>query len=339
MEPASHRIAPPGRVLLWKIGALGDVVMTTPLLRQLRRAWPAARIHYLVGQGSASLLHGNPDVDVVLGFDEQVLNQRQLARVPQLVRLLRGYDQVFVLDKHLVFGLLAWAARAPRRTGFARSVVEGWPHTTRVPYGALRHEIDCYLDLAQAAGVAVDRQDRRLQVPSPPPCQLPAAPYIVLVNAGGNNAREQSNVRRMPQPLFDALVAHCRTRARVVFVGTPDEAASYGPWQGEGVENLCGRLTLAQVTAVLQHAAQVVTTDCGLMHMAGAVNEAVTAVFGPTHPLRKCPPGARWVWRDEDRYQPGYEVRGTLPRGPFFERMTLADIVAAMDRSGEPGAR
>jgi hypothetical protein len=55
----------------------------------------------------------------------------------------------------------------------------------------------------------------------------------------------------------------------------------------------------------------------------------VVAVFGPTHPARKCPPGARWVWGDEDLYDARYELFGTLPGGRYFERLSVQDILAA----------
>ena len=98
---------------------------------------------------------------------------------------------------------------------------------------------------------------------------------------------------------------------------------------------------------MLAQAQAVYTTDTGLMHMAAAVNDAVTAVFGPTHPLRKCPPGARWVWRDEDSYDPRYELFGRVPAGRYFEALTVADILekacpapfpkrSAPQRQGQP---
>ena len=58
-------------------------------------------------------------------------------------------------------------------------------------------------------------------------------------------------------------------------------------------------------------------------------NARLTAVFGPTHPLRKCPPGATWAWGDEDVYDPGYELSGRIPRGEYFHKLTARDILAA----------
>lgn len=335
---------PPARnaVLLWKIGALGDVLMTTPLVRQLRAALPHSRIDYLVGRASRALVHGNPHLDAVLDFDERILHGAQVHRLGELLARLRGYDTVYVLDKHWIFGWLARAAGVPRRIGFRRRAFEGWPHTSAVPYGALRHEIDCYLDLAEASGVAVDRADRALQLPPAEPFPL-EGPYVVAINSGGANAGEASEVRKLPPRLFDELVGALAARWQVVFLGSPGERAAYEPLAARhGARNLCGRATLRQAWDVLANAQAVYTTDTGLMHMAAACNPRVVGVFGPTHPGRKCPPGARWVWRDEECYEPRYEIFGKLPRGRrFFEQMSVQEILetglpACRDTAGVP---
>jgi ADP-heptose:LPS heptosyltransferase len=86
-----------------------------------------------------------------------------------------------------------------------------------------------------------------------------------------------------------------------------------------------------QAAAVLANADGVVTTDCGIMHMAGAVNARVLAVFGPTHPGRLCPPGVRHIWRDEARYSFAYEDFGVVPAGPFYGSVEAAQVVDAFE--------
>lgn len=316
------------RILLWKIGALGDVLMTTPLVRQLRRAHPQARIDYLVGSACAVMLRGNPHLSQVIEFDESILYRRQAARFPAVVAALRGYDLVFVLDKHWVFGLAAFLARVPRRIGFSRRRLEGVFLTDRVPYGALAHEIDCYLSLLRAAGMPCDPEDWRLELPPPAPFQVDG-PYTVLVNAGGRNAYEQSNVRQLPEPLFRELAQRCAAEDRVVFVGSGPERAYYDALAIPGALNLCGDITLPQVWSVLRNARRVFTTDCGLMHMAAAVNPNVVAAFGPTHPHRLAPPGVRWVWKDQALYDDSYVVYGRVPQGRYFTGATAQDLIDA----------
>jgi ADP-heptose:LPS heptosyltransferase len=342
-EPAAHAMragtvcrhgwGSPLRILLWKIGALGDIVMTTPLVRQLRRALPAADIDYLVGMNCAVVLQGNPHLSRVIPFDESILYRRQPARLRELTSALQGYDTVFVLDKHWAFGWLARLAGVPRRVGFRRRAVEGWAHTHAAAYGGLRHEIDCYLDLAAAAGLHVDREDRALELPAAERVAVPGA-YVVAINSGGSNAGEASDVRKMPAALFAGLVAALAERTQVVFVGAPAEQASYAELaRRHAALNLCGQTSLRQAWHVLAHADEVYTTDTGLMHMASACGAQTVAIFGPTHPARKCPPGARWVWRDEATYDSAYELFGRLPKGRYFADLEVADILSAQRRA------
>lgn len=333
MVSPRDRTRKPKAILLWKIGALGDVLMTTPMLRQLRRELPDARIDYLVGSASRAVVEGNPHLDAVRTFDESILFRAQTFRLGEMLGLLRGYDTVFVLDKHWIFGWVARLSGAPRRIGFQRRGVEGWPHTDAVPYGALRHEIDCYLDLVEAAGVAVNRGDRTPELPAREEFLLSDEPYTVVINSGGSNAGEFSTVRKLPGLLFGGLVEALATRGNVVFLGSPQEHATYEPLARRyGGRNLCGSIRLRQAWDVLARAQMVYTTDTGLMHMAGVVSSSVVAVFGPTHPLRKCPPGARWVWQDQLLYDPTYEVFGRLPRGRYFGSLTVDAILCAAAR-------
>ena len=321
------------KILLWKIGALGDVVMTTPLLRQLRHAVPeSAEIDFLTGKACVKVLEGNVHIHRVIGFDEDILFKGKFARIATILQYLRGYDAIFVLDKHWIFSLLAWMSRAPMRIGFSRRTWEGALHTHRVPYGPLRHEIHYYLDLAQAFGISVDRSDVALDLPTSIPFPVPH-PYVVLINSGGANPGERSEVRKLPVALFGALVEAFLNRTTVVFLGTQAESDYYAQFAGSRTVNLCGRTNLPQAWSVLRDAQAVYATDSGLMHMAGAVNARLTAMFGPTHPSRKCPPKARWAWSDQAIYDSAYEMFGKVPAGDYFRNMRLADI---LDNSNDP---
>jgi ADP-heptose:LPS heptosyltransferase len=325
----------PIKILLWKIGAMGDVLMTTPLVRQLRKALPDARIDYLTGHSCTAILEGNPNLDRVIGFDEQTLFRARLTRLGDVTRLLHGYDVLFVLDKHWIFQVLAWRSRTPVQIGFQRRRHEGMLYTHSVPYGRLRHEIHCYLDLAEAYGQSVDFADVRLDLPDTGDSPL-AQPYCVVINSGGTNVGESSDVRKMPDTLFRDLVAHCSASRPIAFLGSAGERAYYERHKHDSSVNLCGETTLRQAWSVLKHADAIYSTDSGLMHMGAALNTRLTAIFGPTHPVRKCPPGTKWAWADADRYDSGYELFGTVPRAKFFHRMRISDILERAQPSALP---
>lgn len=321
-------------VLVWKFGAMGDLLMATPMLRQLRRALPSAHITCLAGGASAAAIAGHPACDRIETFDERSFTAAGAWRLASVLARLGAQERVFVLDKHWSFGALARLSGVRERIGFDRDGAGRW-HTRAVAYGAIRHEVDYGLDLLAAAGLEVDRDDRLLDAPQGQAAEdaepLPALPadYRVLINAGGLNPREHSAVRRLPAALFEDLVRRCAALGPVVFLGNAAERAHY-PSLGAATINLAGRTTLLQAAAVLRGARTVVTTDCGLMHLAGAVRAPTLALFGPTHPARKCPPGAVALWCDEDRYDPTYETWGTVPSGRWFERMTPERIVASL---------
>jgi ADP-heptose:LPS heptosyltransferase len=198
--------------------------------------------------------------------------------------------------------------------------------TRRVPYGPLRHEIDYYLDLLEVAGLRARRDDLALEPPREEAFAVPPG-ATVIVSSGGTNPNEDSRVRRLPDTLLADLVRACAKQGPVLFLGSPGEASTYAAFESDLCTNLCGRTNLAQAVSVLRQAARVITTDTGLMHLAAAVNPHVTAVFGPTHPSRKCPPGTGWVWADEGQYDERYDLFGSLPKGSYFDSLTVADIL------------
>lgn len=98
-----------------------------------------------------------------------------------------------------------------------------------MPFGSLRQDVHYYLDLLEASGRPMDRNDTRLELPPVADYAVPG-PYVVAINAGGNNPGEASDVQERPRDLFESLVQHLVQRRRVVFLGSPSERASYEPF-------------------------------------------------------------------------------------------------------------
>ncbi|MCD6590165.1 glycosyltransferase family 9 protein, partial [Candidatus Woesearchaeota archaeon] len=119
MEKSKKR---PLKILLFKIGAIGDVLMTTPFVRELRKKYRGAEIHYWVGRKSADILKNNPYVDKVIAIDEDIFFKKKLFRYLQLARKIKrhNYNLAFVLDKHWIFQLLVKLAGIKKIVGFIR---------------------------------------------------------------------------------------------------------------------------------------------------------------------------------------------------------------------------
>ena len=136
------------KILLFKIGAIGDTLMTTPLIRQLRNNFPDAQIDYLIGEHSYGVLDANKYLDNIIKFDEKIFFEKYFIKWMKLIFKIRkeSYDVIFVLDKHWIFNLVSFLFRIKKRIGFDR-FGEGKFLTYKVPYFGRKHEIFYYLDL------------------------------------------------------------------------------------------------------------------------------------------------------------------------------------------------
>lgn len=326
------------RILFLKFGALGDVLMTTPLIRQTRRAFPEAQLDYCVAEPFSVVVRENPHLNDVLSFDPMIFTGKNVSGLIGLIFKLRArkYDLVFVLDKHAVFALLAYLSRIPRRLGFARDRAALLFLHRSIPYGALRHDIHYNLDLlAQMA--SVDYTDARMEF-----CRREAnidalrvrfpqlrQPFFTCCNSGGENIRERSGIRRLPRALFAELLSILSTQRLAVLLGNYRDREYYASFDlPPNVLNLGGETTMAECAEVIAHAEEMFTTDCGLMHLAATTDTPLCAFMGPTHPKRLGPldPKAEILWPDENIYESDYQTRGCVPRHRYYTSLDLGQL-------------
>src|SRR6266446_1511651 len=183
------------KILIFKLGLLGDVLMTTPFVRQLRRIFPESEIQYWVGKSHKQALLGNPHLSKVVCFDEQIFLRRNLFQISKIQRQLRReqFDIGFFLGKHWAFNAFAVSLGIRTLVGFAREQVSEWFLNHSVAYSALRHEIYYYLDLLQFFGVP-DFSDVRMEVEIPSEAKERAnrvldekdlREFVAVINSGG----------------------------------------------------------------------------------------------------------------------------------------------------------
>lgn len=327
------------KILFFKLGAIGDVLMTTPLVRQLRKNYPEARMDYLVGKSSSAVLRHNKNIDKVMDFDESTFLKLRIRDYLKLVKDIRKghYDMIFVLDKHWIFNLASLLAWVKKRIGFRRGI-EGIFLTKNISRSMARHEIFYYLDLAKLTGLEPDysdtgmdfiiaEKDRKTASALLKKKKLDA--FIAVANSGGNNPADKNPVRKMPDSLFADILRKITRKNKVAFIGTKDERGYYERFLlNKNCHNLAGLTSLAEAAAIMKKAKLVVTTDSGPIHLAAAVNKRIISIFGPTNPARKAPlhKESTALWKDQEVYDEQYEIDGTIPKGRFFTALKADDI-------------
>jgi ADP-heptose:LPS heptosyltransferase len=117
------------RILIIHLRSLGDMLLSTPLLRALRRRYPGARLECLARPASVAALVGNPNVDELLIWQPNLLNHfREMVRLRK-----RGYDIVIDFHSAARTAMLVWATRAAHRIGQRSSSPCDWVYTHLLP--------------------------------------------------------------------------------------------------------------------------------------------------------------------------------------------------------------
>lgn len=307
------------RVLVVKICCIGDVVLTTPLARALRAAWPRAEICYLTGAFSLEVARRVPWADRVIEFPERA---SVAARAAFLVAMRRErFDVGFCTHKRLpaTLGLALTGCRI--RVGYDYRG-HGVPLTHRVPFDAHEHEVRRVLSLLGPLGVpdAGDTCSLRLLPGDAESADVllrragvdPDRPLAAVFPGGGVNPGTTLAAKRWTVEGFRALSVFLRDRAglQVAVIGGPgDEPRVHdvADGLGAGVAAVADGSPLGTMMGVLARCRTMAGGDSGLTHIAAALGVPTLALFGPTDPGQWAPLGPQHA-----------HVTRALPCSPCF---------------------
>ena len=276
------------KILIIKLGALGDVINTIPLAIQLKQHLNAS-IHWLVAPLSYPIIAEHECVDRAIVFDRSSLT----SSIPRLVSQLRSqeYEVVLDLQRILKSGLFTLAASAKRRIGFDKQRCKemSWllPFERIPSSDPHAHMLHQYLEFAKYLGVSLSRVEWRIKVPNQAPVGLPEA-FIVL------NICATKPANRWTIDGFASLAQSIMQQYHMpsLLTGGKEDiemAKGIESLAGGSVLNLVGRTTLKELMSVINAARAVVTCDTGPMHLAVALGKRVVALFGPSDHRRTGP--------------------------------------------------
>jgi ADP-heptose:LPS heptosyltransferase len=279
------------RVLVVRADNLGDVVMTTPALRALRRAAPHVRIDLLASPAGALVAPLIPAVTEVLTVSaswQQAGTPRSAAELAseeaRLVERVRAgnYDAMVVFTSpsqspwpvaHV--GMLAGVGvRAVHSTEFGGTVATHW--VTPPPAGT--HQVDRCLHLLAALGVPSAGPELELAIPGA--TSAPPSPFAVLAPGGSCPSKRYSSDRfaAVARRLADAGLA-------VLVTGAPKEAPLVGAVvarAGHPLVEPLGEVTVPELAGVIGAAEVVVCNNSGCLHLADAARVPVVVTYAGT---------------------------------------------------------
>jgi heptosyltransferase-2 len=271
------------RVLCVRFSSIGDVLLTTPLVRALHRRHPDAELYFVTKRAMAGLVIENPHLTRVIAL-------RQNEHITDLAGQLRALAPTHGLDLHGSLRSAAlrwlvpckWSGYSKRK--FARTALI----STKINlYGQHVPVAERYFEAARTAGLDVEPDGGPPEFFLAPPAReriaqwlarhgLDTQPFAALA-PGAAHATKRWPTRHW-RSLADQLSG---LGYGLVALGGPDDreiAAELGP----GVVNAAGEFSLQESGACLARARVLVSGDTGVMHMATGVGTRVVALFGPT---------------------------------------------------------
>jgi len=344
--------------LLVRLGALGDIVHAIPVAAALRRAFPSARIDWLVSAKHREILDLVPVVNrriVVNDRQGSGSEGRQGLHLLSAVSALRKsrYEIAFDLQGLIKSAIIARTTGAGRVVGFSRKYLREpfasvFYTDTHDPGGEgiyarseTRHVVEINLGVLQAIGLTAGKPEFPID-----PVTSDAAGRMVEATGGRyvllNPGAAWPN-KRWPPDRLASIAAALRDRRQLMSV------VLWGPGERElaqqvvagaaGSAVMTPETSIADVVALCRGASVIVSGDTGPTHIAAAVGTPIVGIYGPTRPERNGP------WRAEDV---------TVSRASICEchhlrqcrrdRMCLLDIevgeiLAAVERRLEAGRR
>ncbi len=341
--------------------------MATPAIAALRNALPDARIDMAVGEWSRPAVANNPRLNSLLNISVEAKEgtPASLLRAARYIR--RGeYGTALVLDRSPLLNSVARMAGVPVRAGLdSNGRGLALTHPVPCPPGAVRHEVEWYLDVVRALGIPAPSERALEFYPTEAASQaarhaLDAAlgmseagasggeeRLVALHLGGGSNPGMQLPAKRW-QPQRWAQVADWLAetyQSNILLLGGPGEddraaaeafKAALFPATRTYVGDLVGKLTWDEMGALLKLCDLFLGHDTGAMHLATAVQTPVVAVFGPSDPARYGPwdPSGRSVVVAPPSVKSDAEAlrRASAQGEPYHSMVSAEEVWAAVQR-------
>lgn len=317
----------PKRILVRMPNWLGDLVMATPILTDLRHRWPEAKITAQCQGVLGTVIQGDPHIDEVLNFKKpkNLLRRQSLDEV--LIPLKEGdYDLGILLTNSLSSAFWFWRAGVKNSIGYGthgRSWLLDYP----IPFPEKRktqHLVITYKMLLEPLGIAVSKTAPRLYLT---PQEQQAAQdrlreyginrddLLIGINPGAAYGSAKCWLPERFKQLTQELLNF--PKAKIVYFGDKVGAplgAEICKGFPERVINLAGQTTLRELLALIERCSLFLTNDSGPMHAASALGIPLIALFGSTSDVATGP------------YNGGHVIHKHVPCSPCYRRECPIDF-------------
>ncbi len=291
--------AAPAKILLLRLRRIGDIILTTPAVSALKRAFPKAPLTFIVEKPFSRLVEGNPALERVIAIDPRLSIRGTLG----LIRRIRREHYDAILDFHGGPRTSLWTflSGAKVKVGYLIRG-KGWPYSIAVPRSGPEgpiHSVENHLNLVKALGADIGPEPDLYLPPARPEEKARLdrifkenrlrGTKVIILHIGAGNAFRDWGLRNL-SALARRLAAF--PKARVVLAGGEGDLGRVEEMLGTGslaALSLVGELNLIELRELIARASLFVGPDSGPMHIAASTSTPIVAFFGPTLPAHFAP--------------------------------------------------
>ena len=266
------------KFLIIRFSSIGDIVLTSPVVRCLKTQFPDAEVHFLTKNRNADLLQANPYIDHIQLFDDSLSDT---------IRTLRAENYDYIIDLHnnlrslrVKLGIKA-RSYSFNKLNFRKILLTRFKLNT-MPDG---HIVDRNMETLRPFNVVNDGEGLEYFIPEEDEFQISLLPerfrsgFVALVLAG------TYATKRMPVEKYRKLISE--SNIPFVLLGGKSERAMASrilEWNTGNVVDFTGKLRINQSASLVKNARLVISNDTGLMHIAAAFHKKILSVWGNTSP-------------------------------------------------------
>ena len=265
------------KFLILRFSSIGDIVLTTPVIRCLKQQYPDAEVHFATKKQFKVLVENNPYIDKYFLLEDTLSD---------FIKSLQSqsYDYIIDLHNNLRTSIIKFRLGKPSFS-FDKLNFEKWLlvnlKINRMPD---IHIVERYLKTVETLGVKNDNQGLDYFIPSDQHINLESIlgdkPTFIAYAIGG-----QHFTKKLPVTRIIELCSKINSKI-ILLGGKEDEAVGdiVKEALGDKIFNACGKYSLNQSASILKQAEYVISHDTGLMHIAAALKKKVVSIWGNTVP-------------------------------------------------------
>ncbi len=261
------------------MSSIGDIVLTSPVVRCLKKQLDNVEIHFVIKQQFAHVMEHNPYIDQLHIFNDNL---------PQLIHTFKAQQFDYIIDLHnnIRSMRIKKALNEVTAHSFYKANIQKWLFTNlKLDFLPQEHCVDRYMKTVEPLGVKNDNEGLDYFIPEKD--EVDVFSYFSWLNYpfvaygfGGTYT-----TKRMPNEKIKAL---CEALPYpIVLLGGPEDSDNADEI-AEGLEgkvyHACGKLSLNQSVSIANQSNCVIAHDTGLMHIAAALQKPTVSIWGCTHP-------------------------------------------------------